>query len=267
MVNTVHPEHGTRLPTSNNYNKLQAWALEHTRQMGTEANYPRREENAEARQRGDYVKETNRSTRNMWELDKAVRDGVMDQDRADAIMKDQRAKDAALLKATREQLDRQKTEARDLDAAHKQAKADLKADLKTQINRAKADVLETYRPLFRALKQQHAKAKEVFDALEDKLFGRMSNAASVLRQELREEPSSALSRSFGIVMRAGDRKAALERIQARETAQLRAAEKAQLQEKTEALKAAHVEKLAEQRSAFLEAKADTESGPCARGGG
>ena len=79
MVNTVHPEHGTRLPTSNNYNKLQAWALEHTKEMGTEANYPRREENAEARKRGDYVKETNRSTtRNMWELDKAVRDGVMD---------------------------------------------------------------------------------------------------------------------------------------------------------------------------------------------
>ena len=39
-------------------------------------------------------------------------------------------------------------------------------------------------------------------------------------------------------------------------AQLRVAEKAQVQEKTEALKAAHVEKLAEQRSAFLEAKAE-----------
>ena len=256
MVNTVHPEHGTRLPTSNNYNKLQAWALRHTKEVGTATNYPVREENAEARARGDYVKGDNRSTRNMWELEQAVRPALKDGQRSDAILAEQKAKDAALLKHTREVHARQRAEAKQLDADFKAERAKLGAELKTQINRAKAKVREEYRPAYRELKTRQAKERDVFNALEEKFFGRMSNAAKALREEWREPPSGMMSRGFGIVTRAGDRKAALDRAQAREEAALRSEERAKLKDQTDALKVKHSAKLAEQRSAYLDQRAE-----------
>ncbi len=255
MVNTVHPEHGTRLPTSNNYNKLQAWALKHTREMGTQENYPIREENAEARARGEYVKGENRTTRNMWELEQSVWPTLKDDKRVDSILAEQKAKDAALLQYSREVQARQKVDAEKLDKDYKLAKSDLKAELKTNINRAKAEIREHYRPALRELKTRHAKERAVFDALEEKFFGRMANAAKTLKEDTRDtELSGLMSRSFKILTRASDRKGLLDKAHATEAKDLEYEAKADLKDKTNALNADHTEKLAEQRLTYLEQK-------------
>ncbi|MEL6569214.1 MAG: relaxase/mobilization nuclease domain-containing protein [Pseudomonadota bacterium] len=256
MLNTVHPEHGTRLPTSNNFNKLQSWALEHTRAAGTAENYPVRQENAEARERGEYVKGPKRTTRNMWELQGAVREPINDNSRAESILAQQRAKDAALLKRSRALAVRQKAERSALDDGFRETKAKLAERLKTDLNRDRAAISEDFRPQFRALKAKQEQERRVFDALETSVFGRASNMAKALRTSLEDvregENGGAMSRAFRILTRASERKAVFERKLDREIRGLKADQRQQLAEAKSARTEAHTTALQARREQYLE---------------
>lgn len=255
MINTVHPEHGKRLPTSNNYDRLQKWALKHTRQVGTAANYPVREENAEARANGEYVKGPKRVTRNMWDLAKAVRTPVNDNARSEAILAQQRGKDAALLKHSRALEERQKTERTKLDEGYKRSKANLTDQLKTDMNRDRATVRESFRPKYRALKAKHEQERRVFETMEKSVFGKASNMANAIkasREDVREGGSGSVSRAFKILTRASERKAAHDRKLQREEWALKADHRNAINKANAERKAAHSKALSSRREEYLE---------------
>lgn len=255
MINTVHPEHGKRLPTSNNFDKLQRWALKHTREVGTEANYPVRAENAQARERGEYVKGPKRQTRNMWDLTQAVRAPLNDNSRAESILKQQRAKDAALLQRSRALVDRQKAERTELDNEFKAAKGDLAAKLQADLNRDRAQIREEFRPKYRDLKAKHEHERRVFDAMEKTVFGRASNMANAIkasREDVRNgDQSGGVSKTFKILTRASERKAAHDRKLQREEWALKADHRNALNESNANRKDAHTKALTDRREAYL----------------
>lgn len=255
MLNTVHPEHGVRLPTSNNHRKLQRWALKHTKDVGTEHKYPVRSENAEMRDRGEYVKGPKRVTRNMWELQQAVRGPVNDNNRADKILAEQRAKDAALLKLSRTIADRQLAQRTKLDSEFKADKNQMATQLKTDNNRDAARIREEFRPRYRALSAKQAQERKVFEALEKTMFGRASNMAKAIKasqEEIRDgAKSGAVSRAFKILTRATERKAAFDRKQLREQQALKTEQNAKLDSAKRARHAAHSETMQIIRNGYL----------------
>lgn len=256
MVNTVHPEHGIRLPTSNNYRKLQSWALEHTRQAGTEHKYPVRAENAEMRGNGEYVKGPKRVTRNMWELQQAVREPVNDNGRAEAILAKQRAKDAALLKHSRELATQQREERTSLDDGFKQSKVRLAAELKTNNNRDRAQIREEFRPKYRDLKARHEQERRVFAELEKTVFGRASNMAKAIqasREDIQDGSNKgAVARAFRILTRSTERKEAFDRRLKREERELRSEHREKLTQANQSRIDAHKKALADKRETYLE---------------
>lgn len=254
MINTVHPEHGKRLPTSNNFDKLQKWALKHTREVGTAANYPVREENARARESGEYVKGPKRQTRNMWDLTQAVRGPVNDNSRAESILSQQRAKDASLLKQSRVMIDRQKKERTKLNEGYKRSKLSLASQLKTDQNRDRAKIREEFRPKYRELKLKHEQERRVFETMEKSVFGRASNMANAIkasRSDVREGSSGSMSTAFKILTRASERKAAHERKLQREEWMLKADHRTALQKANSDRKTAHTKALNARREKYL----------------
>lgn len=253
MVNTVHPETGLRLPTSNNFNKLQDWAGKFSERHGTAHLTPARAENREARENGEYVKGDKRLTRNMYELTKEVKSAVNDNDRAKAILDEQKAKDAALLQKGRDLADKQRSDRGDLDAQHKAGKAAIGKELRAKIGKAKAALRKKYRPEIRALKSRQAHEKKIFETMEKSFFGRTKNfmnAVGASSEDVREGATGRITRAFRILTNAGERKAYFERSQAMELGSLKSKRQAEENAETAVFKAESTDQLSELRESY-----------------
>ncbi|MEL7056473.1 MAG: hypothetical protein AAGL09_09100, partial [Pseudomonadota bacterium] len=209
----------------------------------------------EMRDRGEYVKGPKRVTRNMWELQQAVRGPVNDNNRTNQILAEQRAKDAALLKLSRTISDRQLEQRAKLDGEFKADKDQIATQLKTDNNRDAAQIREEFRPRYRALSAKQAQERKVFEALEKTMFGRASNMAKAIKasqEEIREgAKSGAVSRAFKILTRATERKAAFDRKQLREQQALKTEQNTKLESAKRARHAAHSETMQIIRNGYL----------------
>ncbi|MEO1322260.1 MAG: relaxase/mobilization nuclease domain-containing protein [Pseudomonadota bacterium] len=259
MVNTVHPEHGTRLPTSNNFDKLQAWAGKFSKEHGTDHRTPARQENRETREDGEYVKGAKRVPRNLYEIAKELRSAVNDNDHAKGVLNEQKAKDAALLQRGRDIAANHAEQRAVLDRDFKETKADLSKTLRADIGKAASEIRETYRPKMRDLKARQARELETFTSLETSFFGRASNMVRAMRastEDVREEKTGVISRSFRILTNAGERKAFFDRAQQRERSALRADQARELKAQKTEFEKAHFDRLKTEQTVFLEKSAE-----------
>lgn len=250
MVNTVHPETGIRLPTTNNHLKAQKWALAYSQEHGTAQKTPARAENAEMREQGEYVKGQKRASRSQYEEAQRLQAASNDNDRRAEFQQKQKAKDAALYEKGRalakeqaarlDQLKRQLTDQKSA-AAHQ---------MKAQINRAKSEIRETFRPEWRELDERHKQSRSTFDALESSFWGRTKNAMKGVRQAFLKG-ESVISRSFRILSNSGERTANFESAQTQERQVLQRKQAAALKISVSKARADRAEALGKARRDYL----------------
>ena len=253
MINTVHPEHGVKLPSNNNQLKAQKWALEHSKQQGTDQNYPAREENADMRAQGEYVKGQRRKSRNIYELEQRLAEAAKKNDQIKAALEQQRKKDAQLAQRGRNQAAMQMRARDALVEGHNLRKAALARQLQTETNKAKAEVRETFRPEWRELRSHQESERQTFEALETSFFGRASNMAKTIRlsaDDVSEGRTNTINRAFQIITNATERQAYFDAAQERARAALQRQQAEQASEAAKALKASHEAKLADNRAVF-----------------
>ena len=216
MINRVHPETGRLLPDSNDFLKVQNWALDYSKQHGTSQKTPAREENDNLRKAGEYVKGDRRKSRNVFELERTISEFSNDNDRFEPVRKKQAQKDKALAQRGRMMKAlhfRAKTKLAEEHLARKEA---INRTAKRQINRETAQVREEFRLKLRDLQKRQLAEREVFVSLENTLFGKASNIVRTMRvsaQDIRDDKSGIISRSFRILSNAGERQAFFEKAQ------------------------------------------------------
>jgi len=256
MINTVHPEHGVKLPSSNNQLKAQKWALDFSMRHGTDDKTPARAENADMRDAGEYVKGERRKSRNLYELEKALAEAGNDNDRIKAALDEERKKDAALALRGRNLAQLQARAREMLVDGHRERKAALARQLQRESNKARSEVRERYRPEWRALQRHQEEERKTFDMLETSFFGRASNMARTVRLSsklIAQDETGIITRTFRILTNAGRRKEYFEEAQKRSRNALQRRQVDEVSETIKDLKGAHNAKLAANR-AVLEAR-------------
>lgn len=260
MINTVHPEHGVKLPTSNNQLKAQNWALEFSKRHGTDQKTPAREENQQMRDNGEYVKANRRKTRNVYELEKALEAAVSDNDQIKAVLDAERKKDAALALRGRNLAQMQARSRDTMVQGHKSRKAALARQLQSGINKARAEVRELFRPEWRELRSRQESERSTFEELETSLFGRASNMAKTIRvapSDIGNGRTSIISRTFRILTNASERRAYFDAAQERARMALQRRKADKVSEVTKPLRDAHDVKMATNRDVLAEQRART----------
>ena len=250
MINTVHPEHGVKLPTSNNQLKAQKWALEHSKAHGTDQNYPARAENSEARAKGEYVKGERRKSRNIYEMEQALKEAGLSDARVKAVVDGERKKDATLAQRGRNLAKLQKGAWSDLIDGHRARKSSIYREAQRRTNAARAQVREEFRPKWRDLAAEQASERTTFAELEKTFFGRVTNVAATMRKAktlIGSDSSLSISQMFRILTRAGDRERAFEAAQKRARDDLQRVRSSKLSEAMDSIKATQRAKLAQNR--------------------
>lgn len=240
LINRVSPEDGRHLPSSKEKLKLSEWALAYEKDRG-HILCEERAINAEARKRGEYTRAEKDQPRHIFETEAQARVAANDNtSRADQLRDEERAKDAALSKRSRELHARHQDEWDVLHRAHVQRKAETDQEAEINQGKAKAEVREQYRPLWRDTFHKQQEDMQSFDARESDFLGRVQNtldAVSLRLRVLEGTKGEAIGGAFRALASSGARREAVEIAHAREKA---AIERRQRQE--EALRAQEVQK-------------------------
>ncbi|MEO1322827.1 MAG: relaxase/mobilization nuclease domain-containing protein [Pseudomonadota bacterium] len=263
MVNTVHPETGLRLPTSNDQLKASKWAHSFAAEHGTHLKTPNRVFNQEARQNGEYVKADRRMPRNLYEQQKQAEETAQAMVRAEVekIQDAQRKKDAAVYQAARNLQAMQAKALVDLKDQHEGRKASMRRSVDRELKKIAAQAREEFREPKIELAKRQVREAETFEAMESSFLGWAKNSAAAVREALQdeEERKSLIKRSFQILTSAEDRRAFFERGQQRERAALEAQERAKREAEELERKKAHEATLAANRQRFLDERAALET--------
>lgn len=257
MINRIHPQTGRVLPTNNNFDKAQKWALEFSKRHGTDHKTPAREENRELRENGEYVKGDRRKTRNAYEQEQALREAAANDNDLSKVIDQQRAKDAALALRGRNMAAMHGRARDQIVAAHKERKAALARDLQRRSNAVRAEVREAYRPKWRKLRRDQESEKTTFAALEKSFFGRTANMAKLSAEMIREGSTGIIGRTFKIMSDASARKAYFDKAQERARNALQREQTLKVSAAISELKAAQQPRYADLRAVFLRDREDT----------
>ncbi len=253
LINRVSPQDGRHLPSSNDRLKLSKWAEGYEKESG-EILCENRVINNAMRAKGNYVKGERDVARHIFErMPKAANDN----DFAGGAIAKERAKDHALAQLGRDQADRHAKELAAIEGKFHATKNALARQLSANIAKAKAQVLEKFRPEWKALNRDQDSERRTFDALEESFFGRASNIARTVRlsaKDIGEDRSGVITRSFRILTNAGERKAYFEAAQQRARGTLERRQSDGASEAAEPHKAAHGASVATTRASYMESR-------------
>lgn len=246
VVNRVHPNHGVMLPSSNDFLKASKFGLEYEKNSG-QIRCTNRAINWEARDRGEFARDTKSLPRNIYEQ---IKQAGLDPDaaRESGGSGDQRSKDAELAKKTRELKKRHAEQMTLLADDYKDRIAGLEADASQQAAIAKNKVRDKFRPKWEYRFHEKAAEQTRFEIDEDKFLGKVKNFAKTVDfKELfsGEDRKKALQQTFDALSSSGGRQEALRRLEQAKDRQL---EKSQ-QEAENAATLPHFEKLDEDKAA------------------
>lgn len=250
MINRVSPEDGRHLSSSKEKLKLSRWAEAYEKESG-EVFCEQRVVNNMLRSQGHYVRGDKNAPRHIFEEQKAA---AANDNRFFASVRDgQKAKNAAIAKRGREQAKRHKAEWQQLEATHRQDKADIVKDTKRGMARVGAKIIDANKPkILEALRRQRAEFK-TFDALEKTLFGRTRNAITginLLQRVYGEERGSLISRGFAVLARAGARREIIEKAHAKELRDIKVAQNQKIRTARQELKEHGRSRVADLQEAF-----------------
>lgn len=253
LINRVSPEDGRHLSSSNDRLKLSKWAEAYEKECG-EILCENRVINNSMRAKGDYVKGARDIARHIFERMPKAANG---NDYASGAIASERAKDHALAQQGRDQADRHAKELAVIETKFLATKNALARQLSANIAKAKAQVLENFRPEWKTLNRDQESERRTFDALEESFFGRASNIVRTVRltaKDIGEDRSGVITRSFRILTNAGDRKAYFEAAQKRAQSALERRQSDAVLIAAEPHKAAHGASEAAARTSYMDSR-------------
>ena len=232
IVNRVSPVDGRMLGTSNDFKKLDAWALAYRKERGEELLYcPSRMEKEKAKrasaagEKVPYVRGESHTPRSMVGDFAAARSAS-----ASATVRErerQKALNQKLSVDGRAQFEDQRKAWTELSAGYKTRKRDTVENADAAIERSKAGVKEQYRPSWRNLYQRQWKEQRAFDLREKRIGGKIENALSAIAHRRQIDPDSSkgfLSSAINYLVSQKARSAALQKLHDRERRQLSGAQ-------------------------------------------
>lgn len=220
MLNRVSPVDGRMLGTSNDFKKLDAWALAYRRERGEEHKYcPARAEKDAARrqqragEQAEFVR-GDKTTPRAMEADYAAARAANDNS-AKRERDRQKALNQKLAADSKQMHARHCVEWGELSTRYRAKKAEIVARAGDAIERSRESVKELYRPSWRDLYRRQDQERRRFAERETRLGGKIENALSAIahRRELDPENSRGfLSAAMNFLTSAAARTAALERL-------------------------------------------------------
>jgi hypothetical protein len=196
IVNRVSMEDGRMLSTSNDFRKLDAWALSYRQARGEEQKYcPARAEKAaakEATKRGekvDFVRGERSVPRGMEKDFNQAK--AANQNEAKTARDREKAKDAALGVVGRSQAHRHKREWVDLGERYQFKKRQINMEAAQAKKDAEAQIKEKNRPLFVELRRNQYKEQQHFANREKSTFGKIENTLYVVANRRHIDPDNA----------------------------------------------------------------------------
>ncbi len=254
LINRVSPQDGRHLSSSKDRLKLSKWAEAYERDGGKIYCEDRVVNNA-MRERGEYVKGEPDMARHMYEALGPSPAPANDNDQVKAARDAQRKKDAALVLKSRNLTAMRAKAWEHLQEAHKERKAALMRQLARGMAKAKIAAREEFRPKWRDLYREQNSEKLTFEALEESFFGRASNMAKAIKisaEDIGNDKSGIIGRTFGILTNAGKRREYFDAAQERAQKALQRDQDAKVSEARKSLTASQAAKLADQRANFVQ---------------
>ena len=219
LINRVSPDNGKHLSSSKEKLKLSEWALGYEQERG-HVFCEERVINAEARERGEYTRAEKDQPRHIFETEADARAAANDNaSRADQLREAERQKDADLSRRSRAMQARHQVEWDHLQAQHKQRAQDIAQEAEVNKGKAKAEVREEYRPIWRDTYRQQRDDMRAFEDREAEFLGRVQNTLDAVKLRLRVlegTKGEAIGGAFRALASSGARKEAVELAHERE---------------------------------------------------
>lgn len=222
MLNRVSPVDGRMLGTSNDFKKLDAWALAYRRERGEEHKYcpARAEKDAARRQQRDgeqaeFIRGDKTTPRAMESDYSAAR--VANDNSARRERDRQKTLNQKLAADSKQMHARHRQEWSELSTRYRAKKAEIIARAGDAIERSRGSVKELYRPSWRDLYRRQDQERRRFAERETRLGGKIENALSAIahRRELDPENSRGfLSAAMNFLTSGAARTAALDKLHA-----------------------------------------------------
>ncbi|MEO4045348.1 relaxase/mobilization nuclease domain-containing protein [Hoeflea sp. CAU 1731] len=259
ILNRVSMEDGRMMPTSNDYKKLDAWALAYRRERGEEQLYcPARAEKAEAIKRkvaGEKVEfvRGEKTTPRAMEPDFAKARAANDNS-ALAARDQQKGLNAELSANARTMKERHAAEWSDLTRRYREKKAEIDTQAKAAIERTKVAIDKQYEPARRSLHAGQYEERQAFDARETRLAGKIRNMIDAIRHRkvsgAVDEDRGWTAASFNFLTSQKARAAALERLHAVQARDLTRQQRAEIGAAIAGIKTDRTALLSSTRSGF-----------------
>lgn len=244
MLNRVSPVDGRMLGTSNDFKKLDAWALAYRRERGEEHKYcPARAEKDAARRRqrsgeqAEFVR-GDKTTPRAMEADYSAAQAANDNS-AKRERDRQKALNQKLAADSKQMHGRHRQEWSELSTRYRAKKAEIIARAGDAIERSRESVKELYRPSWRDLYRRQDQERRRFTERETRLGGKIENALSAIahRRELDPENSRGfLSAAMNFLTSGAARTAALEKLHGLQQRELARQQKRELDRAVAAVK-------------------------------
>ena len=184
LVNRVSPHDGRHLSSSKEKLKLSEWALQYEKERG-HILCEERALNAEARERGEYTRAQKDQPRHIFEVEAEARAAANDNtSRANRLRAEERRKDADLSKRSRSMHARHREEWDRLEKQHKERTRDIAQQAQVDKGKAKAEVREAYRPIWRDALRHQRDDMRAFDDREANFLGRVQNTFDAVKLRL-----------------------------------------------------------------------------------
>jgi len=249
IVNRVHPGHGLILVTSNDFKKLSRWAEKRERDNGKILCEQRVKNNA-ARDRGESVPSQKEKPRHIYELEQKN----ADRPDADLIRSEQREKDLALTRQTRETKQRHKDAWRKLRDGFRSQKDATRQQADRRIARAEAGVRKDFESQWKQLYSKHRRELVAFGKREKRFLGRIQNAIASIdfRAILKgNDRGSAIRGVFTALASRDVRLKGIEKSHMSQTQKMESRERGAVRKAVAAVRKKLKEKLSTQRKDYL----------------
>lgn len=234
LINRVSPRDGRMMGTSNDFKKLDAWALAYRQARGEERKYcPARAEKRDAIQLGregqdvPFVRGERAVPRSMVGDFAAAKVAANDNDARRELAR-QSALSRKLAQDSRKQRDAHGRQWADLSLSYKEKKTQIFVAAKQARDRATADIKEQYRPAWRDLYHRQWKEERAFKERETRLFGKINNALDAVSHRRELDPDNSrgfVAAAFNFLTSAKAREEAFARRQKLEQRQLAAVQR------------------------------------------
>lgn len=233
VYNRVSPETGIALPEFNNWKKLSRWAQSYERQHG-KIYFEQRVLNNQARDRGEYPEKSRGVPRQIMEADKVARQAANDNPNKREALKKAFTLRIRALAADAHALKRAHADQwHSLQAEHRALRRDIDDRARKAQAAARREIVDTFRPLWKAMHQARKEETAQFKAREATRLGRISNLLrniDIARSAADGPRPSLMTRLWRGLMSSAERQALLEQSHARQEQQLLARQRADIRQ-------------------------------------